>query len=188
MTRIGTRALRVVGMAALTIVMATAVTAIDPHGAAAAGASMGWKNPMCDATVAPRVLYIGAPTVTAYDDTAGTDVNNIRYWTRLYDAQTGTPITTWYFAGEARATDVTPAAFPVAGTRFNQAYSVHYSIPNTTPNVRVQFSIAWYRTDWSLRQTSSPSVVTYRLAQISTTYVYGTGWVSQTGFTNAGSC
>lgn len=175
MTRPTNSMIRLARAAALGLaVMGAALGAPGRAEAATISPILSFANPICDLSKAPRDLYVVAPRVLAPNDTAATDVSTVRYWTRLYDADTLAVLTGWRFGGTAMATDTAPAQFGTAGRAYGQAYSVKYSI-TTTARVRVQYYVAWYRADGTVRATSAPGASTYRIAQL--LWFYGVGYV-----------
>lgn len=189
MIAITTPILRTAAMAAMAVALTFGAGFVKPSFAAAATTpAVAAGKPMCDATAVTRQLYVQAPQVKAFNTTAATDKNTIRYWTRLFDATTGAILTDWFLGGVASATDTTAAPFSRSGMIYGQPWSVRYPIANGTPNVRVQYYVAWYKTDGTLIGTATPYVATYRLALLNSVYIYGSGTQITTAFTDAQSC
>jgi len=144
----------------------------------------------CDATSAPgRLLYIPAPSVKAINATAGTDKNTVRYWTRYYNFSTGAVMSDWVLGGVGTATDTTAAPFKNSGTIYGNPYAARYAIASGQPNVRAQYFVAWYNpTTGAVLAPSTPYVASYKLVTLTTTYIYGTGWVTVSTSSTVASC
>jgi hypothetical protein len=157
------------------ITMVAAATALIPSGtAAAAGATLQVANPVCDASTSPRTISVAPPLATAMDDTAATDTNLVRYWARLYNASTGAVVTNWSYGGQTTSTDTAAGAFPVAGKAFGTPYYIRYR-PSISAPLKVQYFVAWYRTNGALRATTT--FVPPRFKLVTLVYIFGSGFV-----------
>jgi hypothetical protein len=137
--------------------------------ASAATVSVSLPDSVCDVSTSPRKISVAPPVVTAINDTTSTDRNYVRYWVRLYNASTGAVVTDWTYGGQTTSTDATPGGFPTVGTAFGTPYNVRYTSSSAT-NFRVQYSIAWYRTDWTLRASSTYVSTEFKL--VSSMWMY----------------
>jgi hypothetical protein len=135
----------------------------------AAGAMVNWNNPVCDVSTSPRKISVAPPQVTAMDDTTATDRNYIQYWVRVLDATTNSAVTGWTYGGQTTSTDTTSGAFPVAGTTFGTQYYARFTSTSLTA-LRVQYSIAWYRMDGSLRY--SQTIIPAQFKLVSSIWMY----------------
>ena len=123
--------------------------------AAAASGTGGYSQAaaICDMSKFTRQISVPPPAVTAVDSTNYTDTNYIRYWERLYDANTGQIIVDWVDGGKTTSTDVTAGAFPLSGYAYGTPYGIRFSLSGSA-SVRIQTFVAWYSTNWSLLATA----------------------------------
>jgi hypothetical protein len=152
--------------------LALATTFGSAAQASAAGPAVGIPNSVCDVSTSPRKISVAPPVVTAINDTTSTDRNYVRFWVRLFNTSTGAVVTDWTYAGQTTSTDTTPGVFPTAGTAFGTPYSVQYTTTSTA-SLRVQYSIAWYRTDWTLRAADTYIPTQFKLVSMVSMYPYG---------------